>query len=140
LAPETTIPATISATPGRPNPCTDSQFNAPIYEFSNLTIVKDFFDDYGPYPDRYLSTVKFVLRDLANNFTFHCNWNARNPAAGPSWETQDCVADEAPTASHPQVLTLLNLWPEFLMMNKSMADPITIVQYWYCDISNGSYP
>jgi hypothetical protein len=123
-----------------PSPCTDGQFRIPIFEFSNLTVFKNFFNDNDTNPLRFLSTVNFTLRDVANNYSFHCNWGPRNPGAGPSWETQDCVPETGSILDPSRSVTLLNLWPEFLMLNKSREDPVRIVQYWYCDPRNGSYP
>jgi hypothetical protein len=123
-----------------PNPCTDGQFRAPVYELDNLGIFKDFYNDNDNNPNNFFTIVNFTLRDVANNYSFRCNWGPRNPAAGPSWEIHDCEPESGPIIGPSQSLTLLNLWPEFLMLNKSRDDPIRIVQYWYCDIVNGSYP
>ena len=123
-----------------PNPCTDSQFRAPIYEFDKLAVFKQFFNDNDNDPRRFLSAVNFTLRDVANNYSFGCNWGPRNPGAGPSWETQDCVPETGPVPDTSRSVTLLNLWPEFLLLNRSREGPVRIAQYWYCDIRNGSYP
>ena len=122
------------------NPCVDDNFQVPVYKFSNLTVYKTFFNNNNTDPRFFFSTVNFTLRDVANNYSFRCNWGPRNPGAGPSWETQDCVPETGPIPDESRSLTLLNLWPEYLMLNKSSQDPVRIDQYWYCDIKNQSYP
>jgi len=122
------------------NPCTNGNFRSPVYEFDNVTISKYFRNDNDPQERFWFSTVNFTVRDVANNYSFHCRWGPRNPQAGPSWETQDCIPDTGPIPDPSQAVTMLNLWPEYILMNKSDQDPIRLVQYWYCDIANGSYP
>lgn len=123
-----------------PNPCLSDPLQPPVYQFSHLTVYKSFFNDYNTDPRFFWSTVNFTLRDVANNYSFRCNWGPRNPGAGQSWETQDCVPETGPIPDPSQSLTLLNLWPEYLLLNKSSQDPVRVVQYWYCDIEDQSYP
>jgi len=123
------------------NPCTDGNFRPPVYELDNLTISKYFRNENDPQEKFWFSTVNFTLRDVANNNrSFHCQWGPRNPQAGRSWETQDCTPDTGPVPDPSRAITLLNLWPEYILMNKSDQDPLRLAEYWYCDIVNGSYP
>jgi hypothetical protein len=120
-----------------PNPCTDKTFSPPLYQFGDLNVTKIFwYDDY----EGYWSVVNFTVRDVANNYSFRCAWGPRDPLGGSNWESHDCVPETGPTQDPSRALILLNLQPQSLLKNKSSEDPVRLVQYWYCDIRNGSYP
>ena len=129
-----------SSASGPPNPCIDKNFLAPVYQIDNLTVTKAFqYDD--PFLTRaYLAVIQFTLRDLANKYSLLCTWGPGNDDSSSNWESQDCVPETSSIPTSPQTVALLNIRPEFLMMNRSSEDPIRFVQYWYCDITNGSYP
>ncbi|KAK0644442.1 hypothetical protein B0T16DRAFT_392794 [Cercophora newfieldiana] len=139
------LSANVSLTPF-PNPCTNSHFQPPIYEFSDFKFTKTFFRDdvdIGAY-DSYNGTIDFRLSDIANNYTLFCNWGYQEWPYDETnkWEGDNCVTSngEAPPDGS-RILTLLNLDKENLMRNnKSLSSPIKIAQFWYCDIVNGSYP
>lgn len=124
-----------------PNPCFDGTFLAPEYQVENLTVTKSFYSDDVVAIRGWQAVIKFTLRDRANNYSLVCTYGPANDDFSREWKTDDCVpeSDPVPTPS-PQTVTLLQIHPEFLAMNRSSQDPIRLVKYWYCDIANGSYP
>lgn len=131
--PSTLAPfANVSSASRAPNPCIDEGFQPPVYQFSDLAV------------DAFYLMANFTVRDVANNYSLHCSWGSwgtyRQVKDGPDWYPQDCVPETGPIPTLSQTVTLLNLLPEYLMMNKSDQSPVRLVQYWYCDIRNMSYP
>lgn len=120
------------------NPCTDEDFQPPVYEFTNATAsVK--FDARTEYGTDYTSTVKFGVTDIANNYSLLCTWSAWQ-FASTNW-FYACEPEAGSQWSTPLQKNLVNLVPESLIKGKTdVKEPVRLVQYWYCDIKNQSYP
>jgi len=135
-----------------PNPCTNPLFQPPIYEFSNITVIKNFYrdsPDNDTVVDNYRGPINFTVRDVANNFSLNCSWGYFEYVRGyattkEDWGWKNCV-DPATGSALPiesRITVLLNLDQQELMGDRTRAlqTPIRIAQYWYCDTVNGSYP
>jgi hypothetical protein len=134
----------VSLTPALPNPCINSHFQPPIYEFGDFNFTKRFFRDNDIFSP-WNGTLDFRLSDVANNYILYCNWGYRDYEDASNWENDNCVVitdqGAVPPSADRRVVTLLSLDQEKLMnRNQSLESPIKIAQFWYCDIVNGSFP
>ncbi|KAK0619640.1 hypothetical protein B0T14DRAFT_603396 [Immersiella caudata] len=140
LPQETPFPLTNTSAPTNPprNPCTDDTFQPPIYQFSNESAVIEFFYNLDP-TGNYYSTVKFKVTDIANNYSLRCTWGPEYQGFARDW-IGGCTPEAGPEWSRKQDVTLLRLVPDSLMKHKGPREQVHFLQYWYCDIKNGSYP
>ena len=125
-----------------PNPCINSHFQPPIYEFGDFKIRKNFLrdNDTGPYPP-WNGTIDFRMSDIANNYTLYCHWGYQNYEDSTNYENDNCVPENGIPAPDFRTVTLLSLDQQAIMQNNlSLSSPIKVAQFWYCDIVNGSYP
>lgn len=123
-----------------PNPCINSHFQPPIYEFGDFKLTKTFYQDNNTF-SYFNGTIDFRLTDVANNYTLYCNWGYKSyESEARYWKHDNCVTAGGALPEDPRIVTLLNADKENLMKNNSLESPIKIAQFWYCDIVNGSYP
>lgn len=135
------------------NPCESTAFHPPIYSLNNIDLVKTFYWDWGrdnnSVSENFSGTLNFTLQDVANNHSFSCSWGHRQSGydrgygyADDDWGWANCVdpATKAPLPMESRIVTLLNLNITALLVDRSLQTPVGIVQYWGCDVVNGSYP
>jgi len=118
-----------------PNPCFDSRFQAPEYELADLAV---YSSATVPLGDRWIKSfnhMAFTLRDVANNYTLLCNMSSYY--VGDDWSTESCVPETGRLTSYSRALTFLN---GAAPKGNSSVGTLTLAQYWYCDVVNGSYP
>jgi len=116
-----------------PNPCLDNHFKAPEYELANLSVYSSLGGPFTQWWTKTWSYATFTLRDVANNYTLSCNMSSTY--AGSDWSRDSCGPDTYHLPNRPRALTLLNA----LEANSSVGT-MRLVQYWYCETSNASYP
>lgn len=134
------------------NPCANTSFQPPVYQFSNFTVTKDWWYDTpenGTAPVYLFNGhLNFTLRDIANNFSFGCSLgydsvDLRGYASDPKeWGWLNCIPETGiAQSSSTRTPTLLNINDRYLLWdNQSQQTPIRVAQYWFCDSANGSYP
>lgn len=118
-----------------PNPCLDSQFKAPDYELANLAVYSSLGGPFTQWWTKTWSYATFTLRDVANNYTLSCNMSSSY--VGTDWSRESCGPDTSRLPNQPRALTLLNALEA---KGNSSVGTLQLVQYWYCETINGSYP
>lgn len=123
---------------GAKDPCVNAQFRPPVYQFTNFSLSKEIFDS-----GTFLATFNFTLVDVANNRTLQCEWEEWwSWRYWSHWEPGcHLSASSNVSISSSRHLGLLNIDPQGIAQNRSSETPISVIEYWFCDIgSNESFP
>ncbi|KAK3370376.1 hypothetical protein B0H63DRAFT_552312 [Podospora didyma] len=109
-----------------PNPCTETTFAAPVYEYHQWNLRKTYLSSTGEYPVRYQLAV--TLRDIANNYSMQWRINC-----APETDFQD---------DRFQGQVSLSMWLRIFEVDWLTYEPLSVTQYWYCPpgVNASSYP
>jgi len=129
-----------SGTPGLPNPCTDADFHAPVYEYQQWRLRKVYLNPNGEYPLRYQLTV--TLRDSANNYAMQCVGTIDVPNVPYDRWRINCVPESDFQDDRFQGQVSLSMWLRIFEVDWLTYEPLSVSQFWYCPpVANASaYP
>jgi len=105
-----------------PNPCTTSDFRAPVYKVSNFTLNVQGTRDLP----------QFQLTDTANKYSTQCNW-----VDDPNNLNWDPKPDEYSVLCDPKIL---QGYPAASGWYDVKSNSLYLAQWWVCDPKNGEYP
>lgn len=113
-----------------PNPCSGSDFHAPVYEYRQWRLSRVYLEPTQNYPMRYQLSV--TLHDSANNYSVQCTGSTELPSAPYDRWHINCVPETGFQDDRFQGQTSLSMWMRLFEADYLSYDPLTVTQYWYC--------
>lgn len=123
-----------------PNPCTDSDFRTPVYEFTDFHITKTYLNSTPGIEYPYRVTISNTIRDTANGYTMQCSSEHRKDTSAYYGSVfTECVAG---SDDRFQSLIAFNVYERlFDALGRTNSSTLELQQVWYCARrGDGSYP
>ncbi|KAK1751131.1 hypothetical protein QBC47DRAFT_464326 [Echria macrotheca] len=131
-----------------PNPCLDSTFQTPVYDFLDWNVTRVYLNASGEYPNTFHIAVR--LRDSANNYSMNCAGDHMIRNTGPFEQRYTPCAPEGGFNDNSfQPLVSFELYEPILQESsipnwagQDLNSKIGLQQYWICTspADPSSYP
>jgi len=132
------VPASEAIGQGGRTPCS-GDFKPPVYEFNDFSVTASLYKGGGE--PMGLLNINFTMRDLANDVVLWCNWTITKMSSygDDDWyDVEDICTSDGRFKTDFRTQSYISV--ESFSIDEGKQGPISIVQFWYCERDDGSYP
>jgi hypothetical protein len=119
--------AASQSTTNPPNPCTDTNFRTPSYEFLDWNVTKTYLNSSGEFPHRF--DLVATLRDTANDYSMRCFGQHILALVVLQDRYTYCIAG---ADDRLQSLVSFELYQRVFERDWTVSTGLYLQQFWYC--------